>query len=75
MNNNHYLSVKATLNKCVFRRDYVFHKVDFATLNADSLYILSQNIGVCAIISDWMTVGFVIKFLMDDSSHTHPVVM
>jgi len=55
------LSVKATLNSCVFRtalefsRDdtfiisagNLFHKVEAATLNAQSTYVLSPDTGTC----------------------------
>ena len=61
LKDNNYLSVKATLNRCVFRRNLkfsrddaflifagnLFHKVGAATLNAQSPYDLSQDTGTC----------------------------
>jgi len=58
LKDNNYFSVKATLNRCVFRRDLrfsredtflisasnIFHKVGAATLNAQSPYDLSRDI-------------------------------
>ena len=58
---NYYFSVKATLNRCVFRRDLkfsrddaflifagnLFHKVGAASLNAQSPYDLRRDIGTC----------------------------
>ena len=68
LKDNNYLSVKATLNRCVFRRDLkflrddaflivagnLFHKVGAATLNAQSPYDLSRDMAT-AIVSEWMT--------------------
>ena len=59
--NYYYLSVKATLNRCVFRTGFknssdnaflifasnLFHKVGAATLNAQSPYDLSRDTGTC----------------------------
>jgi len=61
LKDNNYLSVKATLNRCVFRRDLkfprddaflifagnLFRKVEAATLNAQSPYDLSRDTGTC----------------------------
>ena len=54
---------------CVFRRDLkfprddvflisasnLFHKVEAATLNAQSPYDLRRDTDTCNIVSDWMT--------------------
>jgi len=61
LKDNNYLSVKTTLNRCVFRMDLkfsredaflisannLFHKVGAATPNAQSPYELSQDTGIC----------------------------
>jgi hypothetical protein len=61
LKDNNYLSVKVTLNRCVFRRDLkfsiddtflisagnLFHKVGAATLNEQSPYDLSRDTGTC----------------------------
>jgi len=61
LKDNYYLSVKASLNRCVFRMNYkfsrddaflisagnLFHKVGAATLNAQSTYDLSRDTGTC----------------------------
>ena len=61
LKDNNYLSMKATLSKCVFRKDLkysrddaflisagnLFHKVGAATLNAQTL--------APAIVSNWIT--------------------
>jgi len=58
---NYYLSVKTTLNRCVFRMDLkysrddaflisagnLFHNVGAGTLNAHSPYGLSRDTGTC----------------------------
>jgi len=58
---NNYLSLKATLNRCVFKTDLkfskdnaflisagnLFHNVGTATLNAQSPYYLSRDTGTC----------------------------
>ena len=65
LKDNNYLSVKATLNKCIFRTDLkfsrdntflisadnLFHKVGTATLNAHLPCDLSRDMGP-AIVSD-----------------------
>jgi len=59
LKDNNYLSMKATLNRCVFRTDLkfprddaflifavnLFHKVGAATLNAQSPYDWSRDTG------------------------------
>jgi len=59
LKDNNYLSVKATLNMCIFRKDLkysrddtflisagnLFHKVGPATLNAQLSYDLSRDTG------------------------------
>ena len=61
LTDNNYLSVKTTLNRCVFRRDLrisrddaflifagnLFQEVRAATLNAQSPYELSRDTGTC----------------------------
>ena len=70
LKDNNYLSVKATLNMCIFRIDLkvssddaflifagnLFHKVGAATLNAQSPYDLSRDTGTCNSIwlDDWV---------------------
>jgi len=68
LKDNNYLSVKPTLNRCIFRRDLkfsrdnaslisvgnLFHKVGAATLNAQSPYDLSRDTSP-AIVFNWMT--------------------
>jgi len=56
---NYYLSVKATLNRCVFNLKFsrddaflisagnLFHKVGAVTLNTQSQYDLSRDTGTC----------------------------
>ena len=64
LKDNYYLSVKATFNRCVLRMDLtfsrddaflisagnLFHKVEAATLNSQTPYDLSRDIGTCNII-------------------------
>jgi len=69
LKDSNYLSVKTTLNRCVFRRDLkcsrddgnLFHKVGAATLKAQSPYDLSRDTGTCktglwsSVIVKWRT--------------------
>ena len=76
--------MKATLNRCVFRRDLKFprddeflifagnlsHKLGAATLNAQSPYDLSRDTGTCNSI--WLDdLSFQDDFLIDTSSHRY----
>jgi len=77
---NYCLSVKATLNRCIFRTDLKFSRdnaflisagnlFQHATLNAQPPYDFSRDTGTCNSIR-LDDLSFRDDFLMDTSSHS-----